>query len=128
MAKAVKDGIYVCSLCGNMVEMVRVGGGELVCCGKPMDLLEEKTADSATEKHVPVIEKLEDGFRVYVGSTLHPMTEEHYIEWIELTIGGVSSRKYLKPGDVPEAYFCANTDITDVSAREHCNVHGLWKG
>ncbi len=128
MAIAVKEGIYICSLCGNMVEMIKVGGGELVCCGQPMELLEEKSADSSTEKHVPVIEKVEGGFRVYVGSTLHPMTDAHFIQWIELLVGDVSYKAFLKPGDVPEAFFCIDADIKDVSAREYCNLHGLWKG
>ncbi|MCF7933508.1 MAG: desulfoferrodoxin [Spirochaetia bacterium] len=128
MAEAVKEGIYSCSICGNIVEMVRAGGGELVCCGKPMDLLEEKSADSSTEKHVPVIEAVDGGFKVTVGSTLHPMTQEHYIQWIELLAGDRSYRAYLKPGDAPEAYFCVDADLKDVSAREFCNLHGLWKG
>lgn len=128
MSVAVKEGIYICSLCGNIVEMIKVGGGELVCCGKPMDLLEEKTADAATEKHVPMIEKVDGGFKVTVGSTAHPMNPEHHIEWIELLVGDSSYRTYLKPGDAPEAFFCIDADIKDVTAREHCNIHGLWKG
>jgi superoxide reductase len=127
MAESKKMGIYKCEICGNIVEMLKAGGGELVCCGQPMDLLDEKTADSSTEKHVPVIEKADGGFMVTVGSTLHPMKEEHYIEWIELLVGDASYRAYLKPGDDPKAYFCVDADIKDVSAREHCNVHGLWR-
>jgi superoxide reductase len=111
-----------------MVQMLRVGGGELVCCGQPMNLLEEKTADKATEKHVPVIEKSDKGYTVTVGTTLHPMTEEHYIEWIELIADGKSYRQYLKPGDEPKAEFCLADEAAEVSAREHCNVHGLWRG
>jgi len=128
MAKAVQNGIYVCEVCGNIVQMLRVGGGELVCCGQPMNLLEEKTADKATEKHVPVIEKSDKGYTVTVGTTLHPMTEEHYIEWIELIADGKSYRQYLKPGDEPKAEFCLADEAAEVSAREHCNVHGLWRG
>lgn len=127
MAKAVKDGIYVCEICGNVVQMLRASNGELVCCGEPMTLLEEKTADKSTEKHVPVIEKTDKGYTVTVGTTLHPMTEEHYIEWIELIADGVSYRQYLKPGDKPAAEFCLANDAENVSAREHCNVHGLWR-
>ena len=127
MAKAIKSGIYKCELCGNMVEMIRVGGGELVCCGQPMTLLDEKTADSSTEKHVPLIEKVDGGFKVTVGSTLHPMTDAHYIEWIELVADGVVYRTYLKPGDAPVANFCVCFDPETVTAREHCNLHGLWK-
>ncbi len=91
-----------------------------------MTFFDEKTADSTTEKHVPVIEKIADGYRVTVGSTLHPMEEKHYIEWIELLADGVSYRAFLKPGDKPMAEFCVKAD--KVSAREYCNVHGLWKG
>ncbi len=126
MAVAIKHGIYKCEICGNIVEMVRVGGGELFCCGQAMTLLEEKNADSATEKHVPVVEKVETGYEVTVGSTLHPMTEEHLIEWIELEIDGAIFRKYLNPGDKPSALFCV-CGGDNVSAREHCNLHGLWR-
>lgn len=117
--------VYKCSVCGNIVEVLHVGGGTLVCCGKPMELLEEKTADASTEKHVPVIEKTADGVLVKVGSVPHPMLPEHYIEWIELIVDGASYRKFLKPGDKPEAFFAVQGD--DLQAREYCNVHGLWK-
>ncbi len=120
-----QNQIYKCEECGNIVEVVNVGGGELVCCGKPMTQMEEKTADSSTEKHVPVIEKTSDGYKVTVGSTIHPMTDEHYIQWIELTADGKSYKEYLKPGDQPVAEFCVSA--SKVSAREYCNVHGLWK-
>ncbi len=125
MEKAVKEGIYKCDICGNIVEMLEASDGELVCCGQPMNLLDEKTADSATEKHVPVIEKTADGYSVTVGSTLHPMTEEHFIQWIELLADGKAYRAYLKPGDEPKASFCIKAE--KVSAREYCNIHGLWK-
>ena len=119
------NGIYKCEICGNIVEVLHTGEGDLVCCGQNMVLLDEKTADSSTEKHVPLIEKTSDGYKVTVGSTLHPMKEEHYIEWIELIADGKSYRKFLKPGDDPVAEFCI--DASKVSAREHCNVHGLWR-
>ena len=125
MAVAVKYGVYKCEVCGNMAEMIRVGGGELVCCGQSMTLLEEKNADSATEKHVPVVVKVDNGYEVTVGSTLHPMEENHYIEWIELVADGRMQRKFLKPGDPPEAQFLCGADT--ISAREYCNLHGLWK-
>lgn len=118
--------IYVCAECGNMVELVRVGGGELVCCGEPMTLLQENTVDAAREKHVPVIEKTASGYKVSVGSVTHPMEEKHYIEWIELLADGQVYRKYLQPGDAPVAEFAVTA--SQVSAREHCNLHGLWKG
>ena len=118
--------IYKCNTCGNIVEVLHGGIGELVCCGKPMELLDEKTADAATEKHVPVIEKIEGGYKVKVGSVPHPMTEEHLIEWIELLADGKAYRQFLEPGAAPEAIF--HIEGNSVSAREHCNVHGLWKG
>ncbi len=118
--------IYKCAVCGNIVEVIYGSSGELVCCGQPMELLDEKTADAATEKHVPVIEKIDGGYKVTVGSTLHPMEEKHYIEWIELLADGKAYRQFLNPGDAPEAVF--NIEATEVTAREHCNVHGLWKG
>lgn len=117
--------VYKCEVCGNIVEVVNAGGGELVCCGQPMTLQSEKTADSSTEKHVPVIEKTDKGFKVTVGSTLHPMTEEHSIQWIELIADGKVYRQNLKPGDAPVAEFCV--EAAEVSAREFCNLHGLWK-
>ena len=118
--------IYKCEVCGNMVEMVHTGVGELVCCGQPMKLMEENTVDAAKEKHVPVIEKVEGGYKVKVGSVPHPMEEKHYIEWIELIAGDKAYREFLSPGMEPEAFFC--TDATEVTAREYCNLHGLWKG
>lgn len=123
---AEKLQIYKCSICGNIVEVLHGGDGELVCCGKPMELLVEKTADAATEKHVPVIEKIAGGYKVKVGSVPHPMLDEHYIEWIELLADGKAYRQFLEPGGEPEAVF--NVEADSVSAREHCNVHGLWKG
>lgn len=120
--------IYRCELCGNIVELVNVGGGTLVCCGQDMTLMTEKTADSATEKHVPLIEKIQGGYQVTVGSTLHPMTEEHWIQWIELIADGVVMRKELSPEDEPKAVFAFEGDAEKISAREYCNLHGLWKG
>lgn len=117
--------IYKCSVCGNMTEVIKVGGGTLVCCGKPMELLQENTVDASKEKHVPVIEKTQNGYKVKVGSIAHPMETAHFIEWIQLIADGISCRKFLKPGDKPEAEFCVNAKT--VSAREHCNLHGLWK-
>ena len=117
--------VYECEVCGNVVEVLRAGAGELVCCGQPMNLLVENTTDAAKEKHVPVIEKTDDGYKVKVGSVPHPMEEVHYIEWIELLADGKAYRQFLNPGDAPEAIF--RIEATDVSAREHCNKHGLWK-
>jgi superoxide reductase len=123
---AEKLQIYKCAACGNIVEVLGGGAGNMVCCGARMDLLEEKTADAATEKHVPVIEKIDGGYKVKVGSVPHPMLEEHFIEWIELLVDGKAYRQFLEPGDEPQAIF--NIEAGSVSAREHCNVHGLWKG
>ena len=121
-----KMQVYKCEICGNIVEVLHVGGGTLVCCGQPMKLQDEKTADSTTEKHVPVIEKIDGGYKVTVGSTLHPMLDAHYIEWIELIADGKSYKQFLQPNDVPEAVF--QIEAKDVKAREYCNIHGLWKG
>lgn len=117
--------IYKCNVCGNIVEVLHAGGGELVCCNEPMVLLKENTVDAAIEKHVPVIEKTETGVKVMVGSVAHPMEEEHYIEWIEIIADGRSCRKFLKPGDEPAAEFAIKAE--DIVAREYCNLHGLWK-
>ena len=117
--------IYKCELCGNIVEVLHTGGGELVCCNQPMLLLEENTTDAATEKHVPVIEKSAASVTVKVGSVAHPMVEKHYIEFIELLADGKVYRKYLKPGDTPEAVFEITAD--KVESRAYCNLHALWK-
>ena len=117
--------IYKCEVCGNMVEMIHEGQGELVCCGQPMKLFVENTVDAAREKHVPVVEKTPNGVKVKIGSVPHPMEEKHYIEWIEIIAGGKAYRQFLKPGEKPEATFCV--DAAQVTAREYCNLHGLWK-
>ena len=119
--------VYKCEVCGNIVEVVGAGAGELVCCGQPMTLQQEKTEDASTEKHVPFIEKTDEGVKVRVGqNAAHPMETEHYIQWIELVADGKAYRQFLEPGDAPEAVFAIVAD--EVSAREYCNVHGLWKG
>jgi superoxide reductase len=117
--------VYKCSVCGNIVVVVHASDGELVCCQKPMELMKENTVDASKEKHVPVIEKTDGAVKVKVGSVPHPMEEKHYIEWIELIADGRSYRKFLSPGEAPEADF----EITakDIKARAYCNVHGLWQ-
>lgn len=125
MAIAEKQ-IYKCSECGNIIEVLYAGGGELVCCGKPMVQQVENTVDASKEKHVPVIEKTAKGYLVKIGSIPHPMEEKHYIMWIELIADGGACRKSLKPGDKPEAEF-ETTSTAKVEAREYCNLHGLWK-
>ena len=117
--------VYRCNVCGNMVEMIHTGAGQLVCCNQPMELLTENTTDASLEKHVPVIEKVEGGINVKVGSVPHPMLEEHYIEWIEVIVDGKAYRQFLSPGDSPEVFFPVEGD--NVTAREYCNLHGLWK-
>ncbi len=122
---AEKLEVYKCGLCGNIVEVLHGGAGELVCCGQAMGLLKENTVDAAKEKHVPVIEKIEGGFKVKVGEVPHPMEEKHLIEWIEIIADGKVYRKFLNPGETPEAVFMV--DAETVTAREFCNLHGLWK-
>lgn len=117
--------VYKCDLCGNITEVLHEGAGELVCCGQPMKLFTENTVDAAKEKHVPVIEKTADGFNVKVGDVAHPMEEKHYIEWIEVIADGRVYREFLKPGQAPEARFCVKAE--NITAREYCNIHGLWK-
>ena len=116
---------YKCSVCGNIVEVLHAGGGTLVCCNQEMGLLEENTQEAAVEKHVPVVEKTDGGFKATVGSVAHPMEEQHHIEWIELIADGKSYTAFLSPGAAPEAVFAI--DAAEVNARAYCNLHGLWK-
>jgi len=117
--------VYKCSVCGNIVEVLHTGIGELVCCDQPMELLTANTVDAAEEKHVPVVEKVDGGLKVAVGSVAHPMEEAHYIEWIEVIVDGKAYRQFLNPGEAPEAFFPVEGE--DITAREYCNLHGLWK-
>lgn len=117
--------IYKCNVCGNIVEVIHTGVGQLVCCGQPMELLTEKTVDIGLEKHVPVIGKVGNKVKVKVGSVPHPMEEKHYVEWIEIIANGKTCRKFLKPGEKPEAEF--ETTAEKIEAREYCNIHGLWR-
>lgn len=118
--------VYKCDVCGNIVEILHSGAGALVCCNQAMNQLVENTVDAAKEKHVPVIEKTEDGgWLVKVGGVAHPMEEKHFIEWIQVVAGDKAYRKFLNPGDAPEATFKVCSD--QISAREFCNLHGLWK-
>ncbi len=118
--------VYKCGLCGNIVEVLHGAGGTLSCCGAEMKRFDENTVDASKEKHTPVIERLPNGIKVTVGSVLHPMEEKHYIEWIELIAGDKVLRQYLKPGQPPVVVFEGVT-ATEVTAREFCNLHGLWK-
>jgi len=117
--------VYKCNICGNIVEVLHTGKGQLVCCNKPMVLLTENTVDASKEKHVPVIEIADGKVTVKVGSVPHPMEEKHYIEWIEVIADGQTYRQFLNPGDKPEAVFAL--DAENVVARGYCNLHGNWK-
>jgi superoxide reductase len=123
-----QDKIYKCNLCGNVVSVLEAHAGELVCCGKPMELLNEKTGEEeGREKHVPIIEKTDNGILVKVGSVSHPMEEGHYIELIQLIKSdGVVIGKRLKPEDKPEAEFCCLAEVEGLKARILCNLHGVW--
>jgi len=116
--------VYKCEVCGNMVEVVHNAGGTLKCCGQAMNLIVENTVDAAKEKHVPIIEKVDGGVLVKVGSIEHPMLDNHYIEWIEVHTEKNVYKKFLKPGDKPEAFFKLEEEV--LFAREYCNLHGLW--
>ncbi|MCD6495780.1 MAG: desulfoferrodoxin [Candidatus Aenigmarchaeota archaeon] len=119
--------VYRCSLCGNTVSVLHAGEGQLVCCGQPMELQKENTEDASQEKHVPVVEKTENGVTVKVGSEEHPMLSEHHIEWIEVSADGIVQRKFLSPGDEPKADFTMDAKAAgSVTARAYCNLHGLW--
>ncbi len=117
--------IYKCAICGNIVEVLGPGSGELVCCGQPMELLKEKSTEEGLEKHLPVIEKTDNLVKVKIGSIPHPMEPTHFIQWIEILADDRLYRKHLKPGDAPEAEF--EIQAQDLKARELCNIHGLWK-
>ena len=123
-----KHELYKCDICGNMIEVVLSGMGELVCCGKPMELIVEKTDDGEfTEKHVPIFHKCENGDTlIRVGTVEHPMHENHYIQFIEVFAGNGLLRKYLTPAEKPEFLIKLKNNLKH--AREYCNLHGLWKG
>ncbi len=118
--------IFKCALCGNVVEVTRAGGGVLVCCGQEMALQKENTVEASVEKHKPVVEVTAAGAKVKVGSVAHPMEDKHYIEWIEIINGDYVNRKFLKPGEAPEAEFYVKPKDSQ-TVRAYCNIHGLWK-
>ncbi len=122
-----KNEVYKCSICGNVVVVTTVGGGELVCCGQPMEHQEEKVSDQGQEKHVPVVESINEGrgVRISVGAIAHPMTAEHYIEWIEVISAGRSWREFLQPGEQPVREFAV--PAAGLVVRIYCNLHGLWR-
>ena len=120
-----RNEVYKCNVCGNIVEILHAGVEKLACCDQPMKLMTENTTDAAKEKHVPVVEKVAGGVKVTVGSVAHPMEEKHYIEWIEVIADGKIYCQYLAPGQAPEAVF--PIEAASITAREYCNLHGLWK-
>ena len=122
-----RNEVYKCEVCGNIVEVVNGSFGELYCCGQPMKKLEESTQDQGQEKHLPIVEQKEDKTLVKVGSVEHPMEDNHYIQWIELIVEDKVYRRYLKPGEKPEAEFDVNVNGKKFFARAYCNLHGLWK-
>lgn len=121
-----KREIYKCKICGNIIEVLHDGVGTLVCCGQPMNLMEEKIKEEGNEKHIPILTENEGGVNVKVSSVEHPMTEEHHIEWIEISTEKGESKKFLTPDDKPEANFPVKNK--NLKTREYCNIHGLWSG
>jgi superoxide reductase len=115
---------YRCEICGNIVALIKDGGGELVCCGQPMTKLAPNTTDGLKEKHVPVIFRESGKIKVAVGSSPHAMLPEHYIEWIALDTGSKTEIVHLKPGMEPKADFA---DAASGAVYAYCNLHGLWK-
>jgi superoxide reductase len=119
--------IFMCNTCGNMFELIHVGGGSSTCCGTEMELLSDDPKDVGAEKHIPIIEKTDSGVNVKVGRVPHPMEDTHYIAWIEIITGNNrTQRAFLKPGMKPEADFIVD-DISNIKAKEYCIIHGLWR-
>lgn len=115
---------YRCELCGNIVGVIKNGGGKLVCCGQPMKKLEPNTTDASQEKHVPVATRQDGKIHVEIGSVAHPMLAEHFIEWIAVVGDEGTERISLSPGEAPKAVFC---DKQNAEVYAYCNLHGLWK-
>lgn len=116
--------ILKCELCGQIIEVVRNGAGKLECCGQAMTVCEKNTVDAAIEKHIPEVKKIDGGYSVTVGSVEHPMTEAHFIEFIELVCENEVIRVALKPNDVPKTTFKTTNKVIEI--RAYCNLHGLW--
>ncbi|SMB78794.1 superoxide reductase [Desulfonispora thiosulfatigenes DSM 11270] len=119
-----KVSFFRCEICGNIVELIKNGGGELVCCGQPMVKLEANTTEAAYEKHIPVVTKKDNQIHVDVSSVPHPMTEAHFIEWVVVVTDDTVERIALSPNDEPKIVTC---DKDDVEVYAYCNLHGLWK-
>ena len=118
---------FRCRHCGNIIAYVHSSGVQVICCGEPMQELIPNTTDAAQEKHVPVVEVSGNKVTVTVGSVEHPMTPEHYIQWICLQTKEGNQRKELAPGEKPVACFALSEGDEAVAAFEYCNLHGLWK-
>ncbi len=121
--------MYRCNICGNLVQVILSGEGELVCCGQPMEHLNPNTSEEgAQEKHIPVYSKTENGVEILVGSTPHPMIDEHYIMFIESISEDRNRMKlqYLHPGEEPKMFL--TEEYGRETALEFCNIHGLWEG
>lgn len=119
-----KVKFYLCEVCGNLVGLIKDGGGQLVCCNQPMTKLEANTTDEGQEKHVPVAERKDGKIVVEVGSVAHPMTDKHLIEWIAVLSDEGTERISLSPDGEPKAVFC---DKPNAEVYAYCNLHGLWK-
>ena len=123
---AERKQVYRCEICGNIVEVLHGGAGQLVCCGQPMNLMAPKqTEEGGYEKHLPVVTVDGNKVHVKVGSVEHPMMEKHWIEWIALDTKNGVHRVYLNPGEKPEATFHTQDKVH--GAREYCNLHGHWE-
>lgn len=120
--------VYRCQVCDNLIEVLKEGEGELICCKVPMTLLKERNDDTGQEKHVPVLEETATGVVVKVGEVAHPMEETHCIDWVEIKADGKIYRQTLKAGDQPQAQFSVDPDkVSQISVRSYCSIHGLWK-
>lgn len=121
-----KSKFYICEKCGNIVGMIHSSGAPLVCCGQKMTELKAGVVEASHEKHIPVVLATEESVKVVVGSVLHPMTEEHSIEWIYLETDKGGQRKCLAPGESPEVVFALHGE-KPIAVYAYCNLHGLWK-
>ncbi|OQB12661.1 MAG: Desulfoferrodoxin [Firmicutes bacterium ADurb.Bin193] len=117
---------FICKHCGNLIGLILNKGVPLVCCGEQMKELKPNTTDASTEKHVPVITAKGDNITVDIGSAPHPMTSEHFIEWIYIETEKGGQRKSLAPGEAPRAEFVLKDDKL-IAAFAYCNLHSLWK-
>ena len=121
-----KYEVYKCNTCGNVIIVTTVGGGELICCGEAMELLEPRQLEEGGVKHIPIIKKEDDKIIVEVGEVSHPMDDDHYIAFIELIVNDKIYVASLNPGDEPKAVFDVCADVADCKANEYCTKHGLW--